>query len=56
MDPAIYIETDIPPGITLDEWRTRTVRPSRTRVMGRLRPRSQRRGVIAAQPTAQARR
>ena len=37
MEPAIYIETDIPPGVTLDEWRARTVRPSRTRVPGRLR-------------------
>jgi hypothetical protein len=37
MDPAIYIETDIPPGVTLDEWRARMVRPSRTRVAGRLR-------------------
>lgn len=37
MDPAIYIETDIPPGVTLDEWRARMVRPSRIRVAGRLR-------------------
>ena len=42
MDPAIYIETDVPPGITLDEWRTRAVRPERNRSLGRLKRKGQR--------------
>jgi hypothetical protein len=42
MDPAIYIETDVPPGLTLDEWRTRIVRPSTAKSPGRSRTKTRR--------------